>query len=74
MPNLVEEACTQRLGPYYRDRGFILYEEGDHTLVLEHTTCGFTDKFNATSARIEAIRNDCDDHLSKCRPWRGNED
>lgn len=62
---MLENALNRKLGKY-REYDFCLYEEGDHILVLKHTPCGFEDKFNATSVKIEAILNDCEHHIREC--------
>lgn len=64
MPKLLEEVCTAALGKY-KDYDFILWEEDDHTVVLEHYPCGFKDRFISTSVTIEALQNDCKDHLER---------
>lgn len=69
---LAEIKCTAKLGSEYIQAGFRLYEEDDHTLVLEHIPCGFKDKFYAPSARITAIQNDCADHLTRCEVFNEN--
>ena len=66
MPNLAEIKLTAKLSPAYVREGFRLYEQDDHTTVLEHTPCGFTDKFNSHRVQIATIENDCADHLTRC--------
>jgi len=69
MNRFAEGVCTAALGKY-KDFDFHLYEEDDHIVTLEHRLCGFKDRFLAHSVRIEAIQNDCQDHLTKCPAYR----
>jgi hypothetical protein len=67
---LLEETLTKALGEY-QHYGFKLSEQDDHVLILEHIPCGFKDRFNATADRLqmEAIKNDCADHLTRCEVY-----
>lgn len=68
MARLLEEVCTAALSKY-KDFDFVLYEEDDHIIVLEHYPCGFKDRFVSTSVTMEAILNDCKDHLVRCHNY-----
>lgn len=68
MPKLLTEIYTVALGKY-KDFDFILYEEDDHIVVLEHYPCGFKDRFISTSVTIEALQNDCKDHLVRAHSY-----
>lgn len=63
MARLLEEVCTAALGKY-RDFDFVLYEEDDHIVTVEHYPCGFKDRFVIhQDLKIEALQNACKDHL-----------
>lgn len=72
MPNIAQEICTAALKEY-QQYDFVAYETDDHILVLEHRPCGFRDKFIASSVRIEALQNDCKDHLTRCPFYKMHE-
>lgn len=63
MPRLAEYILTQALPYTFRVYGFLVYQEDENTIVLEHE--GETvDRFNAM-VEYHILINACKDHLVK---------
>ena len=52
------------------DYDFKRFEDGDHTLIIEHLPCGHKDRFSQTGATPESILKTIKIHIKVCPKYK----